>query len=215
MKKFHRWKPHLVLALALGMPLAPVEAKEFDTVVETTHRKVTWDDFKGKESGGSRWDNGSWAHLTSAMHVEPSRIESREVADGQWIARQRAVEAYGVMDKDLSGVAPGAASPELLAHEQLHFDITEAFSRRLILKLEPIEGVGNSAQSATKDFQVKLQQTYDQAVKELLAYQNRYDDETRHGAKRKAQKKWSEEVAALFAAATAELEQARAADASR
>lgn len=202
----------LVLLVAVGGLLAGIgQAREFDTVVETTHRKVTWDDFKGREFQGNRWDDGSWAHLTSAMVVEPARIVPRELPDGTWVAVQSQVEAYAVMDKDLSGAAPGASSPELLAHEQLHFDITEAFARRLVPRLDPIEGTGRDARSAVEDLQRKLQEAYDQANKELLAYQNSYDAETRHGTRRKVQKKWSEKAATLFAEATAELERFRAA----
>ena len=203
----------VLVAAAVLAALAPASAKEFDTVVETTYRQVTWEDFKGREFRGNRWEDGTWAHLTSAVVVEPTRIEPRQLGDGRWIAELAGLEVYGVMDKDLSGAAPGAKSEKLLAHEQLHFDVTEAFARRLTVKLQPLTGTGGDAKSAVSDLQEKLQRTYDQSVRELLAYQDRYDAETRHGTRRKAQEKWNETIAALFAAATAELEQARAAEA--
>ncbi|MEM7582231.1 MAG: DUF922 domain-containing protein [Acidobacteriota bacterium] len=182
-------------------------------MVETTHRKVTWDDFKGKAKtpGSARWDDGSWAHLTSAMVIESTRIVPRQAEDGSWIAElSRSPQVYAVMDKDMSGAAPGANSPELLAHEQLHFDITEAFARRLTIQIASLVGQGSTAPSAVEDLQQKLQSRYDAQARELLAYQNSYDSETRHGIRRKAQKKWSQKVGELFANATAELEQARA-----
>ncbi len=199
------------ITLALVLLALPVTAREYDTVVETTHRKVTWDDFKGKEFRGARWDDGSWAHLASAMVIDSTRIEPRQTEDKGWIALlSRPAEVYAVMDKDMSGAAPGASSPELLAHEQLHFDVTEAFARRLTLQLVPLEGRGQDAASAAEDLQAQMQAAYDKAVAELLVYQNAYDSETRHGTRRKIQKKWSEKVAQLFAEVTTELEQARA-----
>ncbi len=213
MNRWVLWVAQIPLvALALAPLASSVAARDFDTVVETTHRKVTWDDFKGKEFRGTRWNDGSWAHLASAMVIDSTRIEPRQ-AEGEegWIAvLGRAGEVYAVMDKDMSGAAPGANSPELLAHEQLHFDITEAFSRRLTLKIAPLRGKGRDAASAVADLQAQLQAAYDAANVELLTYQNAYDSETRHGTRRKVQKKWSAKVDQLLADATTELEQARA-----
>lgn len=208
----NRWLARIPLVVLVFATVVPsVAARDFDTVVETTHRKVTWDDFRGKEFRGARWDDGSWAHLASAMVIDSTRIEPRQTEGEGWIAiLGRAGDVYAVMDKDLSGAAPGANSPELLAHEQLHFDITEAFARRLTVKLAPLRGKGRDAASAVADLQAQLQSAYDAANTELLTYQNAYDSETRHGTRRKSQKKWSAKAAQLLADATAEREQTRA-----
>ncbi len=186
-------------------------AREFDTVAETTYRQVTWDDFKGKELRGNRWDDGTWAHIVSGIKIEPFRIATRQDEAGLWLAEPETVDAYGVMDKLLSGAAPGTANLQVLAHEQLHFDVTEAFARRLTVRLLAVVGRGDDPESAVEDLHAKVKVAYDAIDRELFAFQGRYDGETRHGTRRKAQKKWSVRVRELFAAAATELEAARAA----
>ncbi len=196
-------------AVLLTVPAVELAGKEFDTPVETTYRQLTWDDFKSGDNTGGRWDRGAWAHVAAGIQLDRFRAETRVEDDGVWFAFAPGIEAYAVMDKFLSGVARGAKKDEVLAHEQLHFDVTEAFARRLTAKLLGLEGRGEDATGAMNDLQSRVQQAYDEAMSELMTYQKRYDSETRHGSVRKQQKRWSRQIGEFFAAATAELEAVR------
>lgn len=199
----------LIPAVLSAICAGPAVAREFDTTVETTHRRITWEDFKSDDKTGGRWEKGAWAHVASGIKLDPFQSRTRTDDDGRWFATALEIEAYAVMDKFLSGVARGAKKDEVLTHEQLHFDVTEALARRLTARLLGFEGRGESAASAMQDLQLQVQRAYDEAVDQLRAYQAQYDAETRHSAARKAQKQWSKKIGELFAAATAELEAAR------
>lgn len=80
-------------------------------------------------------------------------------------------------------------SAELLAHEQLHFDITELFARKLRKKLSELSdpcGKGSS----------KVQGIYDGNFKSLNEYQTRYDKQTKHGLNEKEQAEWIAKISA-------------------
>jgi hypothetical protein len=199
----------LLAALLLTVAAAAASGKELDNPAETTWRQVTWDDFKGGDSTAGRWDTGAWAHLASGIDLDAFESGTRVDDDGSWLATPIAIEAYAVMDKFLSGVARGARKDEVLAHEQLHFDVTEALARRLTARLLGMVGRGDDADAAMRDLQGQVQRAYDETIGELRAYQQRYDSDTRHGGDRKKQKRWSQQIGELFAEATAELAKAR------
>ena len=78
-------------------------------------------------------------------------------------------------------------SSELLAHEQLHFDITELFARKLRKKLSELAdpcGKGSS----------KVQGIYNSNFKLLNEYQTRYDKQTKHGLNEKEQAEWINKI---------------------
>lgn len=88
---------------------------------------------------------------------------------------------------------PAHATPALLRHEQLHFDITELAARRLRQKLSQIP------------FDcMKLQPKFDQTTKVAYAEwgreEDRYDQETNHGLNAVRQAAWEKTVREKLAA---------------
>ena len=84
---------------------------------------------------------------------------------------------------------PKMASEALLRHEQLHFDITEAYARLMRQKL--------TAFSAKADCN-KLQPAFNNVTKAVYAEwdkeQNRYDQETGHGLNAARQAYWDKQT---------------------
>lgn len=80
---------------------------------------------------------------------------------------------------------PKTASAALLRHEQLHFDLTELYARRLRQKLVAFQGRANCA---------KLQPAFDNLTKPVYQEwdreQNRYDQDTNHGLNAERQAFW-------------------------
>jgi hypothetical protein len=85
-----------------------------------------------------------------------------------------------------SYVNPQVRHPYMLAHEQLHFDITELFARKLRKLLEE-ENIGCNDQAEVEYFCEKM-------VEEWRAFQQQYDIETRHSMDRDAQIHWNKLV---------------------
>lgn len=86
---------------------------------------------------------------------------------------------------------PKAASEILLRHEQLHFDITEAYARIMRQKLRLFAARANCE---------KLQPGFNNTTKLVYAAwdneQNRYDQETNHGLNAVRQAAWEKQTAA-------------------
>lgn len=79
-------------------------------------------------------------------------------------------------------------SAYLLAHEQLHFDITELFVRKLRKRLAQF---GNNC----KQLNEQVEKHYNGNYKEFVAYQDAYDNETDHSINKEKQAFWEEKVA--------------------
>ena len=79
-------------------------------------------------------------------------------------------------------------SEQLLAHEQLHFDVTELYARKLRKKLSELKDPCSKGAS-------KVQGIYNSNFDELHEYQASYDKQTKHGINKKEQAKWVETVA--------------------
>ncbi len=129
---------------------------------------------------------------------------------GEWRARAAGVRPYALMNKDFSAARHGSKSPHVLAHEQLHFDLAEAFARRLAVEMAGFEGRGDLRQDARVDLDRQLRQRFEAAMRELGELQDRYDEETNHGLRKKAQKQWAAKVSEMFRGATEALEAALA-----
>jgi len=84
---------------------------------------------------------------------------------------------------------PKNATPALLRHEQLHFDLTEVYARRLRQKLVVFQAKANCN---------KLQPAFDNLTKpvydEWNREQNRYDAETNHGLNPARQAYWEQQT---------------------
>ncbi len=197
----------LLLPLPVGASERHLGAPVFDTVAETTYRQVTWKDFKGggtNPAGWNRWTKGSFAHIASGIRAGAYKIEVAEDG-GEWIAWAVELRPYAVMDKYQSAVKHGSRNPEILAHEQLHFDVTESVARRITVELAAMRGRGGTADAASEDLTGQLEARFAGVNDELLDIQTRYDSETRNSQNRKKQKKWAAEIEEMLRQATENL----------
>ena len=194
----------LPVAVAHGAGKKVLGAPSYDHATETTHRAVTWADFQGTgeiRTGEGRWQERNFAHIATTLRVSPYDLEDRQDGD-EWVATAVGVRPYAVMNKDFSGAKHGTRSAYTLAHEQLHFDIAEAFARRHAVELAAIEGRGDTRQAARVDLARRHKERLEAVLQELFAFQDRYDLETDHGSRKKKQKKWAAEVPEMLRQAT-------------
>ena len=71
---------------------------------------------------------------------------------------------------------------ELLNHEQLHFDITELYTRKFKKELSAMTFSGN--------VKSEIKAVYKRITKEKVSFQEKYDLETDHSKNVAAQKRW-------------------------
>ncbi|WP_026915548.1 DUF922 domain-containing protein [Christiangramia portivictoriae] len=92
---------------------------------------------------------------------------------------------------DLSWVKEVNNPEYLLAHEQLHFDITELHVRKLRKRLTEYK-VGRSVRQ-------DLKKLYKKTEAERVAMQNRFDKETSHSQIKEAELRWRQLIASRLA----------------
>lgn len=81
-------------------------------------------------------------------------------------------------------------TPELLRHEQVHFDIAEIFSR---IYLQMLNGT-----TYTATFKTTIDQILEENLRNLKVMQDLYDEQTDHSKEKKMQAKWEIYIANLL-----------------
>lgn len=114
---------------------------------------------------------------------------SAEVVNGE-VSVDYEVKCFFVANK--SWMKMHLADENLLAHEQLHFDITELFARKLRKQL--------SKMTFTENVKAEIRAAYKEQHEAKKQYQNLYDEETNHSKRIKKQKEWEVKVANELAA---------------
>ena len=147
--------------------------KEFETeIIWTPDRKLTWDDFKGKPDLENFPDAAAVTYSTLGFNPSSRKLFKN---DGKLF-----VEATFVNHG--SWVLPNSKTDYILAHEQIHFDITEIYSRMLRKAFSDANVTSNHLSKATSIFE--------NIKKQWIKRHNDYDYETKHGSKKETQDIW-------------------------
>ena len=131
---------------------------------------LKWGDFKGSRPDQYHGDAGSMVKIKAVPYLVRKKIR---------------YDVYTLFDRTKSWALE--KSPQLLKHEQLHFDIAELYARKIrkrILRL-----------SENKKNNLK---TYNHEIRKLLKESNDfdrlYDIETLHGSLTRKQKEWEAKI---------------------
>jgi hypothetical protein len=145
-----------------------------ESITWSENYKLSWGDFKCAPDMNSNAAAITASGLTFGYNVkkENDKVKSFKVE----------VEARFYPEK--SWVKPEEEDNHILAHEQLHFDITELFSRKLRKVISEV--------SISQNINDKLDGIHAKIVVELNAFQNQYDIETDFSRNFVAQAKWQE-----------------------
>lgn len=145
--------------------------KVYETKIRwSADRKLTWDDFKGQP------DTLNYPN-TLAMTNSGFGYES-----GINMFKAGKVFVQSVFNTYDSWVVPQGRNDYVLRHEQIHFDITEIYSRKLRKELADANITSNNA--------VKAKPIFDRVFNEMEKRQERYDEETKRGDKKETQEHW-------------------------
>jgi hypothetical protein len=147
-------------------------AASSDHVAWSATRKLNWDDFRAIPET----DNRHHA-LTAANLAVDARCKNNKVY-------------YEVKCVFLPGESwsKNKHSEKLLAHEQLHFDLTEVHARMLRKEL-------NGLSSSCDNLKSKLNITVGAAFKAWKAEQDEFDKISRHGLDPQIHSEWADNIA--------------------
>lgn len=142
-----------------------------DTIVWRKDSLLTVADFKAKGHG----KNGPMGYTTSCIFLYPNE------SGGQLVF---SVEALFIKSKSYIV----ESSDYVLKHEQLHFDISELYARKLrkMIADKDFKKVSNVSQV--------LQNMYNKASQDCFKEQEKYDNETNHGLNAARQQVWIDDI---------------------
>ncbi|WP_299699991.1 DUF922 domain-containing protein [uncultured Pontibacter sp.] len=153
------------------VPAPPVAASN-EHVAWSSTRKLNWEDFRATPES----DNPHHA-LTAANLAVDARCK-----DNKFYYEVKCVFLPG------ESWSKNKRSEKLLAHEQLHFDLTEVHARLLRKQLNTL---GNSC----SNLKTNLNTTVGEAFKAWKAEQSQFDKLSRHGLEAETQQQWTESIA--------------------
>lgn len=164
-------------------------AQQPEVKILWNERPLSWRDFKAAPAPESEYHASTNSGLSYSWSA---RFKGEEIQLAYTVAAYFYPESSWVSEKNEG----------LLAHEQLHFDISELHARLLRKKLEEFQPKGE------KDLKAALRDLYEGIEAERKQMQEQYDLETRHSENSEAQALWEKKVAL----ALQELEKYRAKD---
>ena len=154
---------------------------EEENIIWHKARKLTWNDFKGNAPKGTP---------VAALTASGISYSFSAVENGDEMAIRYIVTANFYPSR--SWYQPKYSSSNVLAHEQLHFDITELYARRFRRRLD--------ATRFTENIREEVRVIFKQINRELSEYQDRYDLETNSSRLLDRQREWQLKVREALAA---------------
>lgn len=138
-------------------------------------RKLNWNDFKGSVppaavAAATTASGISYNYSANLMHHEV----------------QLDFEVTAFFYPKESWYKPDICDAAILQHEQLHFDISELFARKMRMKLRNT--------SFTENVKSEIRKIYRETIKEMEKLQDMYDWETNFSRNDEAQERWNARI---------------------
>lgn len=150
-------------------------AQTRDTIPWIQDQKLTWKDFREKPQLGSK---------AAAITASGISYSFTSLARGNAVEADFKVGAFFYPNK--SWYRTHLADAHILGHEQLHFDISELFARKMRKRLSEI--------TFSLKIKTEVRKIYKDILKELNDYQELYDWETDFSRNPEKQLEWELKV---------------------
>ena len=160
---------HIIICLLL---FVVVEGTKEDTMTWDESRRLTWSDFRANPNQNSKAVALTASGITFGYSVKTS---GERIVDFT-----TSVEAHFYPNK--SWYLKGKGNSYILAHEQLHFDITELYARMFRQQLTQLV-VNQNVKEQIKRLHIAINEALDDA-------QKRYDAQSNHSMNMDVQKQW-------------------------
>jgi hypothetical protein len=156
------------------------ELKAKDVIYYNPKHPLVWDDFIGVPK-----PVGPTAALTASGFGY--KASSRSGSDGTEIN----IGVYCYFSKPDSWVVKGSNNAYVLAHEQLHFDITYIIARAFLdrIKKEKI---------TAQNINTLVPKIYQEFNAQMTAMQEQYDAASRHGIDKEVQSLWQNKISGML-----------------
>lgn len=148
-----------------------------ETIEWNETKKLTWQDFKGPKEANSDAAAVTASGITFSYSVRKT--------DGQITSFE--TQAYAHFYPENSWFIADRCNDHILAHEQLHFDITELHVRKFRYQLAQLE--------VSQHIKAQLNRLHKAINKELSDMQEAYDTESNNSINKEAQTRWNIYVA--------------------
>ena len=152
--------------------------QDYETISWNVNAPLTWNDFKGEAPERAR------AAATTASGIT-YRFSTNSTQNVDVVEIDFEVSTYFYPNK--SWYKPELCDDVILGHEQLHFDISELFARKLRERLKNTR--------FTKNVKTEIKTIYKDVLEELSDFQDNYDEETNYSRNHEQQLIWNEKIA--------------------
>lgn len=152
-----------------------LSSQEYETI-SWSERRLTWEDFKEEPPLSDR------VAATTASGIS-YQFSTSETRNGYTVDFEISTHFY----PNKSWYKPELCDEVILSHEQLHFDISELFARKLRKEL-------TTASFTHENVKRKIKVLYNQNNAALSDFQNKYDTETNFSRNREQQLIWNEKI---------------------
>ncbi|WP_339656929.1 DUF922 domain-containing protein [uncultured Maribacter sp.] len=170
-------KTYLVFLLLILFTVSLVQSQE--EVEWSPDFRFTWADFKGPAPINSS------ASATTASGISYNFSTSEENKE---LKIEYTVGAYFYPTR--SWYKAEVCNDVTLSHEQIHFDITELYARKMRKQLAETKFTENVKEEVRKIYKTTLRQLND--------FQNKYDSETNYSRNLTVQEKWVKDIATVL-----------------
>lgn len=148
-------------------------------ILWSAEKRLSWTDFKGKVPpaavpAATTASGISYTYTANLIHHE--------------VELDFEVNAYFYPNE--SWYQPKVCDDITLSHEQLHFDISELFARKMRNRLERT--------SFSDNVKAEIREIYQEILAELQEYQDLYDWETDFSRNRGKQLEWNQKIGSLL-----------------
>jgi hypothetical protein len=190
----NRFIPTPVAVLLLSLLLA---GTAFASNRQSRYKRLAVDDFRIDESLERPWVMKVAGFCTLRFAVRTSQEDGRataRIASWQVSSGFHGPESVRIHPKKWNATAAEVA--RALAHEQGHLDINETHANLLRARKPSASGHGKTPAAAAADLKQKVDAILAEAARRCTEVQDRYDRETAHGTREKAQRSWEAQIAA-------------------
>ena len=163
------------MILLLFSTLGYNNSQDYETIAWSTENKLTWNDFRGRAPSNDR------AAATTASGI--SYQFSTNSINGE-IELDYKVSTFFYPNK--SWYQPHLCDSLILSHEQLHFDISELFARKMRIRL--------ASGTFTQNVKSEVKTIYKEILDELEEFQDLYDDQTNFSRDMEQQLIWNDKI---------------------
>lgn len=164
-----------ILFLTLFLMGGSLFSQEEEMIPWTVERKLEWTDFKGKPF------KTAWAAAVTASGIT---YQFSSVVENGNVNLDINISTFFYPTE--SWFQPKLANGVILSHEQLHFDISELFARKMRKRVDEA--------TFTKNVKSEIKKIYRDVLKELSAFQKKYDYETNFSRNLEKQLEWNEQI---------------------